>query len=64
MTREEIRSPRLPGGDIFAALFDRDVMTFADRGGASNLIGDRWADLAAAHAAGWSGGLGWIDRPG
>ncbi len=36
-------------------------MTFADRGGASNLIGDRWADLAAAHAAGWSGGLGWIE---
>jgi hypothetical protein len=61
MTREEFRSPRLPGGDIFAALFDRDVMTFADRGGASNLIGDRWADLAAAHAEGWSGGLGWIE---
>ena len=36
-------------------------MTFADRGGASNLIGDRWADLAAAHAAGWSNGLGWIE---
>lgn len=36
-------------------------MTFADRGGASNLIGDRWADLAAAHADGWSGGLGWIE---
>jgi hypothetical protein len=61
MSREEIRSPRLPGGDIFAALFDRDVMTFADRGGASNLIGDRWADLAAAHADSWSGGLGWIE---
>lgn len=61
MSREGIRSPRLPGGDIFAALFDRDVMTFADRGGASNLIGDRWADLAAAHAAGWADGLGWIE---
>jgi hypothetical protein len=61
MSREEIRSPLLPGGDIYAALFDRDVMTFADRGGASNLIGDRWADLAAAHAHGWSGGLGWIE---
>ncbi|HZH07326.1 MAG TPA: hypothetical protein VEY69_11675 [Lautropia sp.] len=36
-------------------------MTFADRGGASNLIGDRWADLAAVHAEGWSGGLGWIE---
>ncbi len=56
-----MRSSRLPGGDIFAALFDRDVMTFADRGGASNLIGDRWADLAAVHAEGWSGGLGWIE---
>ena len=61
MSREELRSPLLPGGDIFAALLDRDVMTFADRGGASNLIGDRWADLAAAHAAGWSSGLGWIE---
>ena len=56
-----MRSPLLPGGDIFSALFDRDVMTFADRGGASNLIGDRWADLAAAHAAGWADGLGWIE---
>ena len=61
MSREEIRSARLPGGDIYSALFDRDVMTFADRGGASNLIGDRWADLAAAHASGWSEGLGWIE---
>ncbi|MEZ4565028.1 MAG: hypothetical protein R2853_20060 [Thermomicrobiales bacterium] len=61
MSREELRSPLLPGGDIFAALLDRDVMTFADRGGASNLIGDRWADLAAAHAESWSGGLGWIE---
>ena len=61
MSREEMRSPLLPGGDIFSALFDRDVMTFADRGGASNLIGDRWADLAAAHAAGWADGLGWIE---
>jgi hypothetical protein len=30
-------------------------MTLADRGGASNLVGDRWADIAAAHAAGWAG---------
>ena len=56
-----MRSPLLPGGDIFSALFDRDVMTFADRGGASNLIGDRWADLAAEHVAGWADGLGWIE---
>lgn len=30
-------------------------MVLADRGGASNLVGDRWADLAAAHAATWAG---------
>lgn len=45
-----------------AALFDRDVMTFADRGGASNLIGDRWADLAAAHAAALAGSGQVIER--
>ena len=36
-------------GDLVSALFDREVMGLADRGGASNLIGDRWADIAAAH---------------
>lgn len=49
------RSPLLPGGDIVSALFDREVMSLADRGGASNLIGDRWADIAATHAAAWIG---------
>ena len=32
---------------MVSALFDREVMGLADRGGASNLIGDRWADIAA-----------------
>lgn len=50
-----IRSPRLPGGDLVAAVLDRNVMTLADRGGASNLVGDRWADLCATQAAGWVG---------
>jgi hypothetical protein len=49
------RSPLLPGGDIVSALFDREVMGLADRGGASNLIGDRWADIAATHVATWIG---------
>jgi hypothetical protein len=49
------RSPLLPGGDIVSALFDREVMSLADRGGASNLIGDRWADIAATHVAAWIG---------
>ena len=54
-----IRSPLLPGGDLIAATLDREVMGLADRGGASNLVGDRWADLAAAQAARWVG----QDRP-
>lgn len=49
------RSPLLPGGDLVSALFDREVMGLADRGGASNLIGDRWADIAATHVAAWIG---------
>jgi hypothetical protein len=55
MRRDRLESPLLPGGDLVAALFDREVMGLADRGGASNLVGDRWADLAAAHAATWEG---------
>ncbi len=31
-------------------------MSFADRGLASNLVGDRWADLAANYAAAWADG--------
>lgn len=50
-----VRSPLLPGGDLVGAVLDRVVMTLADRGGASNLIGARWADVAAAHAQTWPG---------
>lgn len=50
-----IRSPLLPGGDLVAAVLDRELMGLADRGGASNLIGARWADVAAAHAMTWPG---------
>lgn len=62
MRPENASSRRLPGGDLVAAVFDRNVMTFADKGGASNLIGDRWADLAAAHAASWAGSGEVIER--
>jgi hypothetical protein len=55
MTRENVTSSRLPGGDLVAALFNREVMALADRGSASNLIGQRWGDLAAAYAATWIG---------
>ncbi len=50
-----VRSPLLPGGDLVSAVLDREVMGIADRGGASNLVGDRWADLAAAHVERWTG---------
>lgn len=55
MTDRTVRSSRLPGGDLVRALFDRRVMGLADRGGASNLVGDRWADIAADAASTWHG---------
>gem|GEM_PF-470469 len=50
-----IRSPKLPGGDLLTASFDRRVMELANRGQASGFVGDRWADLAASAAQGWVG---------
>lgn len=50
-----VRATVLPGGDLVAAVLNRDVMSLADRGGASNLVGDRWADLCAEHALAWHG---------
>lgn len=38
-----------------AAVLDRTVMGLADRGSASNMIGARWADVAAEYAMGWPG---------
>src|SRR3712207_5970796 len=50
-----ISSPALPGGDLIAAVLDREVMGLADRGGASNLVGERWANVCAAYAERWVG---------
>ncbi len=55
VSERPVRSPLLPGGDLVTAALDREVMVIADRGGASNLVGDRWADLAAAHVERWAG---------
>ncbi len=41
------RSSGLPGGSFVAAVNDRQFMQLSDRGGASNQIGDRWADHCA-----------------
>lgn len=55
MNNGVIVSPLLPGGDLIAAVLDREVMGLADRGGASGLIGERWADLCAIYASRWVG---------
>jgi hypothetical protein len=58
----EIHSGNLPGGNFISALFNRQLMSFADRGGASGLVGDRWADVCDATIQAWVGGLS--DVPG
>lgn len=45
---EDARDPRLPGGSLMAAIQDRSLMGWSDRGGASRHIGDRWAVRCAA----------------
>jgi hypothetical protein len=58
----DIHSGNLPGGNFISALFNRQLMSFADRGGASGLVGDRWADVCDGTIQGWVGGLS--DIPG
>jgi len=58
----DIHSSRLPGGNFISALFNRQLMSFADRGGASGFVGDRWADYCDTVIQGWVGGLS--DVPG
>lgn len=43
----DLASSHFPGGTLFAALYDRELMRLSDRGGASGMIGARWADLCA-----------------
>lgn len=40
-------SSSFPGGTLLASVYDRAFMQLSDRGGASNLVGDRWAELCA-----------------
>lgn len=49
-------STLLPGGNLVAALMDRALMRLSDRGGASGLIGDRWAEMCAQQLHAWVGG--------
>jgi hypothetical protein len=45
--RRIIRSRLLPGGDLVAAVLNRQLMVLADRGGSSGSVGRRWADVCA-----------------
>lgn len=50
-------STLLPGGNLVAAIMDRVLMRLSDRGGASGLIGDRWAGLCSETLGRWVGGF-------
>jgi hypothetical protein len=58
----DIHSQHLPGGNFISALLNRQLMSFADRGGSSGLVGDRWADHCDLIVQEWAGGLS--DVPG
>jgi hypothetical protein len=53
--QRNVRSRVLPGGDLVAAVLNRQVMVLADRGGSSGSVGRRWADLSAGAVAGFVG---------
>lgn len=42
-----LSSPKLPGRSLIAAVLDRQLMGWSDRGGASKHFGDRWSDQCA-----------------
>ena len=42
-----LSSPKVPGGSFLAALNDRRLQAWSDRGGASREIGERWSKLVA-----------------
>lgn len=42
-----LTSPKLPGRSLIAAVLDRQLMGWSDRGGASKHFGDRWSDQCA-----------------
>lgn len=43
----DLESAHFPGGSLLSALYDRELMRLSDRGGASGIIGARWANLCA-----------------
>lgn len=50
-----LRSDAFPARTLLDSYYDRQVTQLSDRGLASNLIGDRWSDLAAQYLEQWPG---------
>lgn len=50
-----LRSDAFPQGSLLDSYYDRHVTQLSDRGLASNMIGDRWSDVAAEHIEAWPG---------
>lgn len=45
----DVRDPRLPGSSLIDAIFNRRLMSWSDRGGASMTIGACWAEHCTAY---------------
>ena len=50
-----LRSNAFPARTLLDSYYDRDVTQLSDRGLASNMIGDRWSDVAAEVIERWAG---------
>jgi hypothetical protein len=48
-------SPALPRGTFARSVFDNQLVQLSDRGGASQLIGAAWSDVAASELDAWVG---------
>jgi hypothetical protein len=63
-SRENVSGSALPGGDLVSAVLNRNVMSLADRGSASALVGQRWADICDEWTADWTSQPVQIPEPG
>jgi hypothetical protein len=52
----DYHSPTLPRGNFSRSVFDNHLVRLSDRGGASQLIGEAWSEVAARELADWAGG--------
>ena len=52
---DNVFSARLPGGNLIAAVLDQQLMGWSDRGGASRIFGEQWADACAEVLQRWMG---------